>query len=124
SGLDVAAGLDARDEPGPAADHARHQGLRVLTGALPGRARGGRMLKAVDVVDHDGKALERISCDCLAVSGGYTPDVGLISHTGLKPEWNDTIAAFVPSQEFEGYHCAGAAAGTMALGDCLRHGLA
>src|SRR5699024_2656427 len=92
-GLDVAAILDARDEPGPVADRARGQGLRVLTGALPGQARGGQMLKGVDAVDHDGNTLERINCDCLAVSGGYTPDVGLISHTGLKPEWDDAIAA-------------------------------
>lgn len=123
-GLDVAAVLDARDEPGPAADRARDQGLRVLPGALSGRARGGRMLKAVDGVDHDGNVLERIGCDCLAVSGGYTPDVGLISHTGLKPEWDESIAAFVPGQTPAGYHCVGAAAGTLALDDCLRQGLA
>ncbi|MCS4505981.1 sarcosine oxidase subunit alpha family protein [Arhodomonas aquaeolei] len=123
SGLDVAAVLDARDDPGPAAEHARAQGIRVLTGALPGRARGGHALKAVDVVDHGGSALERIPCDCLAVSGGYTPDVSLISQTGLKPEWDEAIAAFVPGEGQQAYRCAGASAGAFDLKSCLHQGL-
>ncbi|MGD8429465.1 MAG: 2Fe-2S iron-sulfur cluster-binding protein, partial [Ectothiorhodospiraceae bacterium] len=124
NGLDVAAVLDARDNPGRAAERARDQGIRVLTGALPGRARGGHTIKAVDVVDNDGAALERIACDCLAVSGGYTPDVGLISQTGLKPRWDEAIAAFVPDEGPAAYRCAGAGAGVFELDACLRQGLA
>jgi len=123
-GLDVAAVLDARDEPGPVAERVRGQGIRVLTGVLLGRGRGGHGLRAVDIVNHRGAVLERIACDCLAVSGGYSPDVSLISQTGLKPEWDEAIAAFVPGEAPPAYRCAGACAGTFDLDDCLQEGLA
>ena len=36
----------------------------------------------------------RIPADCLAVSGGWSPNVHLTCHHRSKPIWNDEIAAF------------------------------
>jgi len=37
--------------------------------------------------------------DCLAVSGGWNPNVHLTCHQRGRPSWNESIAAFVPGGE-------------------------
>ena len=39
----------------------------------------------------------KINCDCLAVSGGWNPNLHLTCHQRGKPVWNAAINAFVPS---------------------------
>ncbi len=66
---------------------------------------------------------ERIHCDALAVSGGWSPNVHLTSHHRSKPKWNDTIQAFVPADTLPaGQIPAGSAQGHFALADCLSSG--
>ena len=66
----------------------------------------------------------RIPADCLAVSGGWSPNVHLTCHHQGKPIWNDEIAAFVPGRALpDGMIVAGAASGTMALASCLKDGI-
>ena len=63
---------------------------------------------------------ERIDADCLAVSGGWSPNVHLSSHHRGRPMWRDDIAGFVPGGEIPpGMQVVGAAAGTMTLGATL-----
>ena len=40
-----------------------------------------------------------IRADCLAVSGGWNPNVQLTCHQRGRPEWREDIAAFVPGGE-------------------------
>ena len=64
-----------------------------------------------------------VEADCLAVSGGWSPNVHLSSHHRGRPEWRDDIAAFVPGGELPpGMVVAGAAAGTMTLAATLAEG--
>lgn len=64
---------------------------------------------------------QRVEADCLAVSGGWSPNVHLSSHHRGRPVWRDEIAGFVPGGEIpSGMHITGAAAGTMTLGATLR----
>jgi len=37
-----------------------------------------------------------IKCDCLAVSGGWSPNVHLSCHQRGRPEWNEAQSCFVP----------------------------
>lgn len=61
--------------------------------------------------------------DCLAVSGGWSPNVHLTCHHGNRPVWNRFIAAFVPGDNLVGgMAVAGAANGSLALTDCLNEG--
>ncbi|MBT8458729.1 MAG: sarcosine oxidase subunit alpha family protein, partial [Boseongicola sp.] len=63
---------------------------------------------------------ERVETDCLAVSGGWSPNVHLSSHHRGRPVWREDIAGFVPGGEIPpGMHIAGAAGGTMTLGATL-----
>ncbi len=64
---------------------------------------------------------QRIKADCLAVSGGWNPNVQLSCHLGSKPVWRDAISAFVPGDRLpSGMVVAGAGNGTMTLAAAIR----
>ena len=66
-----------------------------------------------------------IPADCLAVSGGWSPNVHLTCHHRGRPIWNDAIAGFVPGHTLpNGMIVTGAASGTMGLASCLKDGIA
>ncbi len=66
---------------------------------------------------------QKIKTDCLAVSGGWSPNVHLTCHQRGRPEWQDDIAAFVPGQNLPtGMAVVGAAGGLLTLGDAFRSG--
>ncbi len=66
----------------------------------------------------------RIPADCLAVSGGWSPNVHLTCHHRGRPIWNAAIAGFVPGPTLpEGMIVTGAANGTMGLASCLKGGI-
>ena len=66
---------------------------------------------------------ERVHCDALAVSGGWSPNVHLTSHHRSRPQWNEAIQAFVPADHLPaGQIPAGSAKGHFALSDCLSSG--
>ncbi|NNE79944.1 MAG: sarcosine oxidase subunit alpha family protein [Silicimonas sp.] len=57
-----------------------------------------------------------IEADCLAVSGGWSPNVHLTCHHRDRPTWNADIAGFVPAGDLPpGMTVAGAANGAMTL---------
>ena len=122
AGCEVAAIADARTEPGAVAEQARELGIRVLTGAVPARAIGGQSLRRVALQDPDGVPKASVDCDCLAVSGGFSPDVSLLSQCGDQPVWDAELAAFRPAGGVESASAAGSAAGAYALADCLAGG--
>ena len=65
----------------------------------------------------------KITADCLAVAGGWSPNVHLTCHQRSRPVWRDDIAAFVPGNELpSGMLVAGAAAGNLSLHSALQSG--
>ena len=57
-----------------------------------------------------------VEADCLAVSGGWSPNVHLTCHHRGRPSWNVDIAGFVPAGDLPpGMTVAGAANGAMTL---------
>ncbi len=66
---------------------------------------------------------ETIYCDCLAVSGGWSPNVHLTCHQRARPIWDDTLAAFVPGTDLPAeMQVAGAVNGDMDLASALNAG--
>lgn len=66
---------------------------------------------------------QEIPTDCLAVSGGWNPNVHLTCHQRGRPVWRDDIAAFVPGGKMpSGMRVAGAASGELTLAAALKHG--
>ena len=85
----------------------------------------GRLgLSAISVRDNNRGETREISCDCLAVSGGWNPNVHLTCHQRSRPIWNETLAAFEPGSDLPaGMAVAGAANGALTLAKALQSGL-
>ena len=129
AGCTVKAIIDVRPEAGPGAALAEAAGIPVRRGTAVVRALG-RTLSAVEVatLSADSKviagAVERMECDCLAVSGGFTPTVHLFSHARGKLVYAPPIASFVPGPGPAAFLVAGGCRGTFDLGGCLTEGFA
>lgn len=66
---------------------------------------------------------QRVKTDCLAVSGGWSPNVHLTCHHRGRPTWRDDIAAFVPGDDLPGgMAVVGAANGSLTFASALREG--
>ena len=134
AGLDVPVILDARSAGGGAlAEAAQKLGIRVETGKAVAFVKGRGVVTGVAICDQAGQGtvLEEIACDCLAMSGGWSPVVHLWSHCGGKLVWDDALAMFRPdpekaplNQKGEGFVlAAGAANGHFSLGAVMQDAL-
>ena len=99
AGLEVPAIIDARTQgAGPLADEARALGIRVEMGKAVAKVKGGKRVTGVAICLQagEGAVLEEIACDCVAMSGGWSPVVHLWSHCGGKLTWDEDRAMFRP----------------------------
>jgi len=101
AGVEVRAVIDARAAAtGALPDQVRALGIRLAEGMAIRQAYGGaNRLKGVELcpIASDGsEASERIHCDALAMSGGWSPAVHLWSHCGGKLTWDEGGAMFRP----------------------------
>ena len=99
AGLAVPAIIDARaDVTGELPLRAGALGIRILTGRGIAKVKGMRRVTGVDIclAAGEGAVLEGIACDCVAMSGGFSPVVHLYSHCGGKVVWDDGLALFRP----------------------------
>ena len=99
AGLDVPAIIDARQGGGGALmDEARGLGIRVETGKAIAKVKGKGRVTGVAICAQagEGGVLDEIACDCVAMSGGWSPVVHLWSHCGGKLIWDDAQAMFRP----------------------------
>ena len=130
AGMDIGAVVDPR-AGGHGAWKARADalGIECLTGHAVAATHGFLSLSGIEVaaLAPDGRALQGqakyLSCDLLAVSGGWSPNVHLTSHTGGRPVWEPAIGGFVPGPGEIG-ETAGAARGTFSLAACMAEGFA
>jgi sarcosine oxidase subunit alpha len=86
-------------------------------------ARGGARLNSIVVRNANG-ATQKISVDCLLMSGGWTPSIGLASHLGQRPAWSDAEQNFVMENPPAHMRVIGAAAAHWTLSQCLADGFA
>ncbi|GHA50692.1 sarcosine oxidase subunit alpha [Amylibacter ulvae] len=111
-GANVAAIVDTRDIPAPAT----FSGVAILMGTQVVNTTGRRALRSITLSNG-----QIIQSDCLAVSGGWSPNVHLTCHQRGRPEWRDDIAAFVPSKPLPvGMSVVGAANGDLTLGAAIK----
>jgi sarcosine oxidase subunit alpha len=117
-GMEITALIDSR---GAASDEAPAGIRRILGGGIVDTR--GRLKLASISVNRSG-FYEKIECDALATSGGWSPIIHLMCHRGAKPVWSDTHAAFLAPASDANFESAGAASGIYGLGDCLADGWA
>lgn len=85
---------------------------------------GGRLgIERIKVRTTDGQ-IQQVNADCLALAGGWNPNLNLTGHMGGKPEWHADIAAFVPvAGAIPNLQAIGAANGAFTTHAALTEGL-
>lgn len=134
AGLKVPAIVDPRTEPsGDLPDRARALGIRIMASSVITKAKGGKAVDGAIIgnltpAGRIGGATEIVKCDCIAMSGGWSPIVHLYSHCGGKLNWDEEAAMFRPAPErgapigADGQIntvCAGASNGAMSVSEGL-----
>jgi len=110
------------------AEQAHAQGIPIMTGCIVTNANGGRRVQSVDVVHWDGTAAsgiahsQSLTCDLVAVSGGWSPAVHLHSQSGGSNSWDDEYYCFVPGTAVQEAVSAGSCNGGWSLGACFAEG--
>ena len=110
-GVSVAAVIDSRDiAPVTEIPHAK-----IVMGAGVMDTSGRKALKEITLTTG-----QRITTDCLAVSGGWNPNVHLTCHQRGRPSWAEDINAFVPGKHLPpGMQVVGAAQGDLTLSQAI-----
>jgi len=128
AGTVVAAIADLRAETtGALPEAARREGIAVLPAATVLGTEGNLRVRAITLGTVRGGEVEggqRIDCDTVLMSGGFTPSVHLFSQSRGKLEWNEALKAFVPGTSAECERSAGACRGIYDLGAVLADGAA
>ena len=91
------------------------QNIALMTGAVPVKAIGrGSVVgleygtKTGDEITSNGRV---IACDIIGVSGGFSANIQLISHRGVKPYWHKGALSFLSGDTSEAISLCGAADG-------------
>ncbi len=107
SDAEIAAVIDTRSGPPLTVI----PGIRSITSEAVANTRGRHGVKSITLTNG-----REIMVDCLAVSGGWSPNVHLTCHQRGRPQWHEDIAAFVPGDDLpHGMTVSGAANGTYGL---------
>jgi sarcosine oxidase subunit alpha len=126
AGTTIAAIVDTRAEPN--ADliaEATKRGIRIMAGHTVTGTEGRLRVKSVRVNPVNGSsvgAAEVIGCDCLLMSGGWTPSLHLFSHTKGTLAWDEERQTFLPDHKAEECEIAGAGRGLWGIETVLNDG--
>ena len=94
-------------------------GVAVFPGTGIADVEGGKTVKRVKL---SGAHAATIDCDALGMAGGWSPVVHLSSHGGIKPKYDEAIAAFVPGGFAPGHFGAGAVIGSFGFATAITEG--
>jgi len=132
AGVEVVAVLDARDTLSARAAQVEAHGVRICPTSAPmgteadpetGRLSSVRV-GVLDDANEISACWETLTCDLLAVSGGWSPVVQLHTQRNGATRWDEQVMAFVPDGAVQDQQVAGSAAGALTLDECLKQGAA
>ncbi len=120
--------LRSDSECGPELARLKAAGVEVLTGHTVIGAKGTKRVTGLIVapVDRAGRcgAHRVLECDCVGMSGGWTPAVHLFSQSRGKLAYDERLDAFLPGTSAQAERSAGASKGTYDLAAVLTEGFA
>lgn len=118
--------LEARSAvPGAVSNIATEHGVGIRFATVPLEAKGRKSIKAVETAVADGTSWHADTdelCDALLVSSGWSPIVNLLSHRGVRPQWDADNACFLPADCKEPITMAGSAVGVWNHQQCIISG--
>jgi sarcosine oxidase, subunit alpha len=126
AGTKIEAIVDTRAEP-PAdlCDAAKARGITVLAGHTVTGTTGRLRISAVRVNPMQGGKVgpaRSLACDCLLMSGGWTPSLHLFSHTKGTLAWDEDSQTYLPDRKSEACQIAGAGRGLWGIAAALNDG--
>ena len=89
------------------------KGLLKITSAIVGKLNSDK---------ESFTSLEEIDCDCICMSGGWTPTVHLSSQAGNKLKFDENLDAFIPNNKRQKETAVGSANGSFTLKQSLTEG--
>lgn len=127
AGIDVALICDRREHPPEAAVAAAlAAGIAVAPGRTILATYGHLRVAAVEIgrvlADGSIRAGDRLPCDLVLMSGGWTPNVSLFSQSRGTLRFDETLQAFVPGRSAQQERSAGACRGVYDLAEVLGDG--
>ncbi len=120
--------LDTREEhSSELIDEAKSKGIDIRFSHGVIVANGYKKVKSAKIgkLNEDKNSFEKIEtvdCDCICVSGFWTPSVHLASQSGNKLKYEEKIDAFIPDKKKQHETSVGAANGSFTLEESLKHG--
>ena len=120
--------LDTREEhSSELIDAAKSQNIQIKFSHAVIAANGYRKVKSAQIGRLNKEKTkfensETIECDCICVSGFWTPTVHLASQSGNKLKFDDRIDAFVPNKSKQNETSVGSSKGTFTLKETLNDG--
>ena len=120
--------LDTRDSSeGELVKEVQEQGVQIKFNSGVADTKGHLKIKSATIgkLDEDKEnfiSYEEVECDCICMSGGWTPTVHLSSQAGNKLKFKEEIDAYVPDQKRQKESAVGAANGSYTLNQSLAEG--
>jgi heterotetrameric sarcosine oxidase alpha subunit len=131
AGARIVAIVDVRADVSEAARAVAQQcETQLLAGHAVAATSGGKQLSGVSVRPFDAATgnlsgdAKNLACDCLLVSGGWSPVLHLASQAGGKPAWDEKLQAFLPPPPTENWVAAGAITGDLSTAGAIAAGQA
>ena len=118
--------LDSRTNPSSEiVSEAKNMGIDIRFSHVVVAAKGYKKVKSAEIakISENKKNLEEIkniTCDCICVSGFWTPTIHLASQSGNKTKFNNNIDAFVPNKSKQNETTLGSANGIFTLEETLK----
>ncbi len=118
--------LDTRKKPNSEIiEEAKKLNINIKFSHVVVNANGYKKVKSATVakISDDKKNLgtiENIICDCICVSGFWTPTIHLASQSGAKTKFNKDIDAFIPDKSKQNQTTIGSANGLYTLEETLK----
>tara|TARA_B100001029_G_scaffold171440_1_gene168268 strand:- start:268 stop:2874 length:2607 start_codon:yes stop_codon:yes gene_type:complete len=120
--------LDTRKEHmSELVNEAKNKGIEIKFNHAVIRANGYKKVKSADIGElsedkTEYKNIKKVECDCICVSGFWTPSVHLASQSGNKLKFDNQIDAFVPDKSKQNEFTVGSANGDFTLQNTLNKG--
>ena len=117
--------LDTRKElSSDLINEAKSLNIKVKFSHVVVAAKGYKKVKSADIaeISEDKKNLSKIEnviCDCICVSGFWTPTIHLASQSGNRSKFNEEIDAFIPNDPKQNETTLGSAKGIFTLKETL-----
>ena len=120
--------LDTRKEQSSdLINEAKNKGIKIKFNHAVVKANGYKKVKSAIIGElsedkTEYKNTNKVECDCICVSGFWTPSVHLASQSGNKLKFDKEIDAFIPDKPKQNEITVGAANGNLTLHDTLNAG--